>query len=238
MYNSAVNSNLVLDVGRVLFVGPLGALPAHQTSASALVVGMERSFDLIVDDITTSHRVAYVPSKTLHAVDFHGARSAVLFFDPGTAPLEAVYDEAQLISAIDQALKPNSAETWKQLLRAAHLTANPPTVDARLAAIATRLIQSSDEGLLATDLAVIAHLSTSRLEHLFKAQFGVPVRAFRNWYRFRLAAKHLLSGDSITDAAHAAGFHDAAHFSHAFRDTFGLPPSHVFTPNLQGYCLE
>jgi AraC-like DNA-binding protein len=238
LYNSAVSSTLVLDLGHALFVGPLGAIPEHRASASALVIGMEGSFSLIIGGATQMLRVAKVSSQTLHALDGHGGRMAVFYFDPGTSLREPLAEASIIISAIDLALKPNSREAWLELLSVMHRDASPSASEPRLAAVARRLIQSSDEVPSTADLAASAQLSVSRLEHLFKAQFGVPVGAFKSWYRFRQAARQLLKGDSITAAAHAAGFHDSAHFSHSFRDTFGLPPSHVFTSALRGHCWE
>ena len=40
------------------------------------------------------------------------------------------------------------------------------------------------------------------------------------------AIRTAAGGDNLTTAAHAAGFADQAHFSRAFRRTFGAPPSH------------
>lgn len=233
-----MNTTLVLDLGHALYVGPLGMVPVHRASASALLVGLEKPFDLTVAGDTISQRLACVTSQTLHALDGHGARMAVFYFDPGTALRDPLAELSKLIAAIDLALLPNSLDAWNALLAMMHVSTRHAKPEPRLAAIAQRLIQSSDEALAATELAASAQLSVSRLEHLFTAQFGVPLRAFRTWYRFRLAAKQLLKGASITDAAHAAGFHDSAHFSRAFGEAFGLPPSHVFTTHLRGHCWD
>jgi AraC-like DNA-binding protein len=233
-----VNPTLVLDLGHALYVGPLGELPEHRASASALLVGMERPFDLTIADNTVSQRFACVTSQTLHGLDGHGARMAVFYFDPGTALRNPPAELSELICAIDLALQPERFDAWHELLAMVQVSTLPSKPEPRLAAIAHRLIQSPDEAPAASELAASAQLSVSRLEHLFKTQFGVPLRAFRTWYRFRLAARQLLKGSSITDAAHAAGFHDSAHFSRAFGDTFGLPPSHVFTTHLRGHFWD
>jgi AraC-like DNA-binding protein len=59
------------------------------------------------------------------------------------------------------------------------------------------------------------------------------MRSFRTWYRFRAAAEAFRTGGHMTSAAHAAGFYDSAHFARAFRQSFGLPPSSVLTPDLE-----
>jgi AraC-like DNA-binding protein len=233
-----VNSALVLDLGHALYVGPLAAIPEHRASVSALLVGMEGSFDLIVNGSTQIHRIAHIKSQTLHALDAHGRRMAVFYFDPGIELRHRFDDLTQLLSVIELALSPENREAWNALLAFIRADFPPSQPEPRLAAVALRLIQSSGETPGAKELAATAQLSVSRLEHLFRAQFGVPLGAFKNWYRFRLAVKHLLNGSSITEAAHAAGFHDSAHLSHAFKDTFGLPPSQVFTTSLQGHCWD
>jgi len=71
-------------------------------------------------------------------------------------------------------------------------------------------------------------LSETRLRHLFTQQVGSSMQRYRAWCRLVLAGRHAQAGASLTHAAHAAGFADQAHFSRAFRQMFGLPPSQVF----------
>ncbi|MCP3140284.1 helix-turn-helix domain-containing protein [Pyxidicoccus sp. QH1ED-7-1] len=56
---------------------------------------------------------------------------------------------------------------------------------------------------------------------------GLPLRPYILWLRLRRAAEHLKHGAPVTQAAHAAGFTDSAHLSHAFRRTFGLTPTEI-----------
>jgi AraC-like DNA-binding protein len=53
------------------------------------------------------------------------------------------------------------------------------------------------------------------------------LRPYILWLRLQRAAAHLQRGESLTQAAHAAGFTDSAHLSHAFRRTFGMSPSEI-----------
>ena len=79
-------------------------------------------------------------------------------------------------------------------------------------------------------LANAVHLSPSRLIHLFREQIGIPIRRFTVWTRTREVIHLVVDGTSLTDAAHAAGFSDAAHMSNSFRRMFGFAPSALFTP--------
>ena len=82
-------------------------------------------------------------------------------------------------------------------------------------------------------LAALAHLSPSRLSHVFKAHVGVPIRQFVLWTRVRTVVTLAVNGASLTEAAHAAGFSDAAHMSNSFRRMFGFAPSALFAQNVQ-----
>lgn len=68
-------------------------------------------------------------------------------------------------------------------------------------------------------------LSAGRLGHLFVEQTGLPFRTFLLWIRLRSAVAAMGSGSSLTEAAHAAGFADSAHFSRTFRRMFGVAPA-------------
>jgi AraC-like DNA-binding protein len=70
-------------------------------------------------------------------------------------------------------------------------------------------------------------LSASALARRFRTRIGMPPRAYRLWARLKRGLAHAASGASLTEAAHAAGFADAAHFTRTFRRHFGLAPSRV-----------
>ncbi len=67
------------------------------------------------------------------------------------------------------------------------------------------------------------YLSPSRLRHLFVEETGLPFRTWLLWLRLVRALQAYSEGDTLTEAAHAAGFSDSAHLSRIFRRTFGAP---------------
>jgi len=68
-------------------------------------------------------------------------------------------------------------------------------------------------------------LSQSRLIHLFTEQIGIPIRRYVLWIRLLTAMQMSSEGkQSLTEAAHNAGFSDAAHFSRTYRSMFGITP--------------
>jgi AraC-like DNA-binding protein len=70
-----------------------------------------------------------------------------------------------------------------------------------------------------------AGLSTSRFQHVFKSEVGVPYQRYLAWRRMRLAVRNVIAGSNLTMAAHGAGYCDQAHFAHEFRRIFGAPAS-------------
>lgn len=59
---------------------------------------------------------------------------------------------------------------------------------------------------------------------------ATPWRAYLRWLRFQRAAAAIARGAALTDAAHEAGFHDAAHMTRTFKATYGLAPSQLRRP--------
>jgi AraC-like DNA-binding protein len=99
-----------------------------------------------------------------------------------------------------------------------------PGADPRLARVLDHVGQGGAEPDLAT-AAGIACLSESRFSHLFVDQIGLPFRTWLLWRRLIRAVEGIAAGSSLTEAAHAAGFADSAHFSRTFLRMFGVPAS-------------
>lgn len=86
----------------------------------------------------------------------------------------------------------------------------------------------SEAPLSIPDIAQRVYLSASRLRHLFREQLGTSIQRYILWQRLLLAIQSASKGMSLTEAAHNAGFADAAHLSRVFRMMFGIKPSEVF----------
>jgi len=76
-------------------------------------------------------------------------------------------------------------------------------------------------------LARISGLSQTRLMHLFTQSLGVPLRPYILWLRLQHACCDLRDGYTVTQAAHNAGFSDAAHLTRTFRRMLGTSPSQL-----------
>ena len=76
-----------------------------------------------------------------------------------------------------------------------------------------------------SQLAIEASLSPSRLRHRIAQIVGMPYRPYVRWLRLQRALKLTITGNSLTEAAHAAGFADAAHLARTMRRHFGISMS-------------
>jgi AraC-like DNA-binding protein len=91
---------------------------------------------------------------------------------------------------------------------------------------AVAFINANLDGTITLDaVAADVFLSPSRFRHLFVEQTGMGLRPYVLWRRFLRAWELLTAGESVSTAAHAAGFADSAHFARTSRQMFGFPPS-------------
>lgn len=76
-------------------------------------------------------------------------------------------------------------------------------------------------------LAELCDLTPTQFHRRFKSTVGMTPYAWFTRLRLEQALKLLKANLSSTDVAHQVGFYDQAHFSKAFKQTFGLSPSQV-----------
>jgi AraC-like DNA-binding protein len=110
----------------------------------------------------------------------------------------------------------------------------PPSIDHRvkrvLRSLPNRLAEAEAVSLDA--VAASVGLSPSRFLHLFTTSVGVPLRPYVLWLRLQCGARELAGGKSVSEAAHTAGFSDAAHFARTFRRMMGATPRQVLQRGL------
>ena len=70
-------------------------------------------------------------------------------------------------------------------------------------------------------MSAIAGLSESRFMHVFTESVGVPLRPYILWLRLQCACSEMMRGSSLTEAAHRAGFADAAHLCRTAKRMMG-----------------
>jgi AraC-like DNA-binding protein len=129
------------------------------------------------------------------------------------------------------------AEAGQRVIRALAGGLGPlVTSDERILRAVAYIKAHLDQRLTLDDVAGEACLSPSRFRHLFVEETGTALRPYILWRRFLRVWELVMAGQSLSIAAHAAGFADAAHLSRTSKSMFGFPPSaiHVAEPLDEG----
>jgi AraC-like DNA-binding protein len=189
-------------------------------------------------------RAAVVRPNALHEIDACGVPVLLAFVEPasrlgaallarsGGAPLALIEPDAVPpwlvpIASAGFAIGDAAVRRWIEglLLADGALPAQHAKVSAVLDHLRQNVVAWGDVSL--QGLARTAGLSPSRLMHVFSQSMGVPLRPYILWLRLQRASAELLRGASVTQAAHEAGFADAAHLTRTLRRMFGTTPSEL-----------
>jgi len=238
---------LVTWDARALYAGPSLQLAAHRNAVAVLAVALDgvlevaRAAEKPEQGFQTCRTVLIEPNQ-LHLIRSTGRHCAFLYLDALSGDLPIIRNGCHergerasfRIAAEDLVIEllramAQGADEWhaNQSALAAALQLSRARPDRRIRAAVDALLRSPNDITHACDLAQAAGLSTSRFQHLFKLETGVPFRRFRSWARLRAALAAAHGGIALTDAAHAAGFSSSAHLSSAFKEMFGMAPSQL-----------
>jgi AraC-like DNA-binding protein len=197
----------------------------------------------------TDFTAALVGPDVLHEVDARGTTVVIAFVDPEsevgaglrrrlTAPL-IVLPAAEVAGWRRELgvppLPPAAVARWWRTRITSERAAR--RIHPRVRRVLRWLrenVGAGEEDLSLESLADRAGLSPSRFMHVFTQSLGVPLRPYLLWLRLQHAAGRLLAGASATEAAHEAGFSDAAHLSRTFRRTLGTTPREIAAGRAQG----
>ncbi|ASG01024.1 AraC family transcriptional regulator [Vibrio anguillarum] len=102
-----------------------------------------------------------------------------------------------------------------------------PLGQRNLATLKEWVLSQLDQPIRLEQLAQLCQLSPTQFQRHFKAQTGITPYAWLLRLRLEQAMKLLKTGASSTEVAYQVGFYDQAHFSKAFKATFGLSPSAI-----------
>ncbi|KJY84364.1 AraC family transcriptional regulator [Vibrio galatheae] len=89
------------------------------------------------------------------------------------------------------------------------------------------LLHNLDQPVRLEQLSQLCQLSPTQFQRHFKAKVGLTPYAWLSRLRMEQGMKLLKLGISGTEVAHQVGFYDQAHFSKAFKSTYGVNPSQV-----------
>ena len=218
-----------ISPGVGIFLGRAGSHNWHRHMAHQITIGLTRDLTVTTVDSSVTARAICIQAGTTHRIeavevmsiylDALSAEALALHPRAGVAPTEV-----QDVSPIRTLLETSglTAQQVRQMVRQVLNLSSIPAIDPRLQSILSAVresVHSRDE------LAKLVHLSPTRFSHWFVEQTGLPLRSYRKWARLVNAIQEIALWLSLTEAAHAAGFADAAHFSRTFRSLFGLDPS-------------
>lgn len=102
-----------------------------------------------------------------------------------------------------------------------------PLGNQSVATLKEYLMANLDQPVKLEQLSSLCQLSPTQFQRHFKAKVGLTPYAWLSRLRLEQGMKLLKSGVCGTDVAHQIGFYDQAHFSKAFKATYGVSPSQV-----------
>ena len=235
--------------GGCLFIGRAGGLiGVHAHYAIQVAFGSEPGirFRESERDKWSEYGGVIIPSRQPHAMDATVVpQNVVIFVEPEThegraltelyslngitsLPNDSMSKAAALLFSVyrDQRTAPALIDAARQVIRELTHGVDPSVVSDERILRATAYIQRHlSEPLTLEQVASEVFLSPSRFRHLFVEQTGLALRPYILWRRFLRVWELLMAGESLSSAAHTAGFADAAHLTRTSRRMFGFPPS-------------
>ena len=236
------------DGGCLMIGRARGVTPMHAHYAIQIGFGPTRGICFRPNDREpwTEYEGVVIASRQPHTMDAtHIPLNAIIFIEPERREGRALTERfgSDGISALPPELLadvgPALFTAWQEERSAAALIAGAQRVvrkltggvepsvvsDERILRAIAYINSHLDAPLALEDVAEVAFLSPSRFRHLFVEQTGEALRPYILWRRFVRVWELMQAGESLSAAAHSAGFADAAHLSRTSRRMFGFPPS-------------
>lgn len=230
-----------LGAGWATFEGEIGDNRPHAHHALQLALGLDGPLHFQIGSVDFTAPGVLIAADVTHALN------------PGTARLLYLERESragrQLAASIPHSFRSldtrachaihsvwpgvNQVGSLQPVLQALNIEPLAAVLPAalgsldRLRRVIESLPQRVHDPLELADLAREAALSPGRFGHNFKAITGLAVRPYLRWLRLARALEHAADGATLSDAAQAAGFSDAAHCTRTMRRHFGVTPSDV-----------
>lgn len=242
----ALRGALHLFPNGALFVGADMVNEPHRHFTTSIIVGLDGPVRLRAEslpDWTPVDGVLVAPNVE-QQLDASGRRVATFQVDPESADFGRIahwFDSTgvrmmsqSILAAVRAALAGMTEDTegalrvWSRTMDllsedGAERAEQDPRIRKVLEIIKRDFLSPPPAGKLAAAVG----LSAGRLIHLFTEEMGLPIRRYILWLRLRDVLISVVTGSSLTEAAHRAGFADSAHLSRTFRGMFGFPPSAI-----------
>ncbi|OUS26808.1 hypothetical protein A9Q99_16450 [Gammaproteobacteria bacterium 45_16_T64] len=263
IHSTTAPSILYLWERRTLYIGEYSEFVPLTQGAASLMIAIDGPITIELPNTSevVSVSSALIPAGVTFKVDTHGHRIANCYLDPynedffrlkqimqndvggiyvnskkeimQAAALEKMLchnvDQKEAAMLLENAVFPSFFEAPKR-----------NTTDPRIIEIIDFIKGDPTVNHTNKDMAKRINVSEVTLQRLFKATTGIPIRRFRLWHRLYVTATLLAFGRSITEAALEAGFSDASHFNHVFKDMLGMCPSSIIrrTQNMSIFVDE
>jgi AraC-like DNA-binding protein len=217
----------------------------HAHHAVQVTLALDGRFRLDTRDAHVRGDAVAVAADVQHAFEPEGLM-AIIFIEPesrmGRAVARQLFDGAELaaippgmlgdlrerITATYRARARSDAtlvNVGRELVAALGADAIAGEPDPRIRKVIAWAAAQIDEPVGLSDAVDVSGLSASRLRHLFVEQTGLPFKTYLLWLRLTRAVESFAAGETLTRAAHDAGFSDSAHLSRTFRRMFGVAPA-------------
>lgn len=227
----------------LVVAGPGGQVEAHVHHGMHVVIaraGRLRA-DIVQGVQTTTVDAAgiWIAPDVRHRIDASNLEVAMLFVDPESREGRALRHRADPFRLMEDEIRDGLSKAWPPspgarrdevfataVFAALGIERDAPSVPVHPGVLRVlRYMREAERPPTLADLADVAGLSAGRLLHVFTDTVGIPPRRYLLWLKVQRASRAMASGQSITEAAHAAGFSDAAHLSRTFRTMFGTTPA-------------
>lgn len=242
---SNLKSCLYLFNGTFAYLGKLSDTNFHSHHALQICIGLNNSFILETENGSKKYQSVIIDTNVSHQFDGMGSWHLILLIDPEHENVSQIKKNMMIEQTAEpdlDLLEPHVDAIVQLMMQKATCNAVNNSLNSLLALLSgsSQKISEKDQrirkifnyiGSLEEKkvsikaLTNLVNLSESRLSHLFKEQTGIPVRRYILWVRLMSALKHVVLGQSMTNAALNAGFSDSAHFTRTFRKMFGVFPS-------------
>ena len=231
--------------GFLLIAGSEGVVPSHSHHAIQVVITMTGEAAIAGNgEEWRSGRGIIVPPNVEHSYSGRGSYGAMLFVDPDSiegiwlrstiAERITIVPDSRVVPAAgalrtfcERPLESIGVGALVRYLVESLCAGAPPTrrPDPRITKVLDLIASSENLRISLDEVAASVFLSPSRFQHLFKQQVGLAFRRYILWRKVTRAMLTIARERTLSAAAQASDFADAAHLTRTFHQMFGLPPS-------------